>query len=98
MKGELLKLIDILGTITSAVSGVFAAMQKKLDLFGVIGIAFITAVGGGTLRDLLIGDLPVSWMRSMEYPVIIFSTAVATIFFRRVVKDFKATLFIFDSL
>ena len=52
MKFDLLRLIDILGTISFAVSGVFAAMQKKLDLFGVLVIAFITAAGGGTLRDI----------------------------------------------
>ncbi len=58
MKEELLSLIDILGTVTFAISGVFAAMQKRLDLFGILIISFITAIGGGTLRDMLIGDLP----------------------------------------
>ena len=55
--------IDILGTIAFAISGVLVAMDKKLDLFGVFIIAFVTAVGGGTLRDLLIGYTPVLWMR-----------------------------------
>lgn len=62
MKHEILKLIDILGTVAFSISGVFAAMQKRLDVFGVFIIAFITAIGGGTLRDIMIGDLPVSWM------------------------------------
>jgi uncharacterized membrane protein YeiH len=98
MKADLLSLIDILGTITFAISGVFAAMQKKLDLFGVLIIAFITAIGGGTLRDMLIGDLPVSWMRNMETPMIILASAVAAILFRNVIRNFQKTLFIFDSL
>ena len=55
--------IDILGTIAFAISGVLVAMEKKLDLFGVLIIAFVTAVGGGTLRDMLIGNTPVIWMR-----------------------------------
>src|SRR5581483_6096608 len=76
MKEDLLKLIDILGTITFAVSGVFAAMQKRLDIFGILIISFITATGGGTLRDMLIGDLPVSWMRGVETPIIILVSAV----------------------
>jgi uncharacterized membrane protein YeiH len=42
--------IDILGTVAFAISGVLVAMEKKLDLFGVLIIAFVTAVGGGTLR------------------------------------------------
>lgn len=98
MKFDLLRLIDILGTISFAVSGVFAAMQKKLDLFGVLVIAFITAAGGGTLRDMLLGDLPVSWMRNLIYPVLIIATTIVTILFRKIVGNFQATLLLFDSL
>lgn len=98
MKEDLLRLIDILGTITFAISGVFAAMEKKLDLFGILIIAFITAIGGGTLRDMLIGDLPVSWMRSIETPLIILASAAAAIIFKNVIRNFQITLFIFDSL
>ena len=98
MKHELLKLIDILGTVTFAISGVFAAMQKKLDFFGVLIIAFITAIGGGTLRDMMIGDLPVAWIRNINYSIIILITATIAIFFNNVIKNFRITLFIFDSL
>lgn len=98
MKEDLLRLIDILGTVTFAISGVFAAMEKKLDLFGILIIAFITAIGGGTLRDMLIGDLPVSWMRSMETPLIILASSAGAILFRNVIPNFQKTLFIFDSL
>ena len=55
--------IDILGTFSFAVSGAFAAMEKRLDPFGVLILAFITAIGGGTVRDLLIGDTPVTWLQ-----------------------------------
>jgi uncharacterized membrane protein YeiH len=98
MKEELLSLIDILGTITFAISGVFAAMQKRLDWFGISIIAFITAIGGGTLRDMLIGDLPVSWMRSTKTPLIILASVAAAILFGKVIRNFQQTLFIFDSL
>ncbi|HYC29064.1 MAG TPA: TRIC cation channel family protein, partial [Chitinophagaceae bacterium] len=50
MKYEIFNLIDILGTIAFAISGVSAAMQKRLDIFGILVIAFITALGGGTVR------------------------------------------------
>ena len=57
--------IDILGTIAFAISGVLVAFNKRMDLFGILIIAFVTAVGGGTLRDILIGETPVSWMKDM---------------------------------
>jgi uncharacterized membrane protein YeiH len=98
MKEDLLKLIDILGTITFAISGVFAAMQKRLDIFGILIISFITSIGGGTLRDILLGDLPVKWMRDIETPAIILVSAVCAILFRHIIKNFQQTLFIFDSL
>ena len=98
MKEDLLKLIDILGTITFAISGVFAAMQKRLDIFGILIISFITSIGGGTLRDILLGDLPVKWMRDIETPAIILVSAIAAILFRHIIKNFQQTLFIFDSL
>lgn len=90
--------IEILGTISFAISGSFAAMQKRLDPFGVLIIAFITSIGGGTVRDLLLGDTPVAWMRDVDYCLLILLTSVATIFFKGQIKKFKITLFLFDSL
>lgn len=98
MKYEFLKLIDILGTVTFAISGVSAAMQKKLDVFGILIIAFITALGGGTLRDMMTGDLPVSWMRNIDYSIIIFISAVVAMIFSNAIQKFPKLLFIFDSL
>lgn len=98
MKFDLLRLIDILGTISFAVSGVFAAMQKKLDLFGILVIAFITAVGGGTLRDMLLGDLPVNWMHNLVYPSLVVGATIITVLFRKFIDNFQATLLVFDSL
>lgn len=98
MHFEYFKLIDILGTIAFAVSGVYAAMEKRLDLFGVIIIAFVTAIGGGTIRDLMIGDLPVSWIRNINYTVIILATTALVIAFRSYIKNFQKTLLVFDSI
>lgn len=55
-----LNIIDILGTFAFAVAGAFSAMEKKLDPFGTLVIAFVTAIGGGTIRDILVGHFPVS--------------------------------------
>ena len=98
MKHEILNLIDILGTITFAISGVSAAMQKRLDIFGILVIAFITALGGGTVRDMLIGDLPVAWIRDIRYPVIITISTAAAIVFNRFLRNWQNTLLIFDAL
>ena len=98
MTYELLKLIDILGTIAFAVSGVFAAMQKKLDVFGILIIAFITAVGGGSLRDMMIGDLPVAWMKNISYFIIIILTSAVVIIFHKSIQNFQKTLLVFDSI
>ena len=77
-------------------SGSFAAMQKRLDPFGVLIIAFITSVGGGTVRDLLL-DVPVFWMHDLWMCSIIFITSVFSMIFKSVEKNFKVTLFLFDS-
>lgn len=98
MKYELLNLIDILGTVAFSVSGVYAAMQKKLDVFGVFIIAFITAIGGGTLRDIMIGDLPVSWIRTIHYSIIILISTIIAILFNKTINNFQKTLSVFDSL
>lgn len=92
------EIIEVIGTIAFSISGTFNAMQRKLDPFGVLIIAFVTAIGGGTVRDLLIGDTPVAWMRNMQTFLIILFTALATMFFKTHVQKMKITLFLFDSL
>lgn len=89
-------IIEVLGTISFAMSGSFAAMQKRLDPFGVLIIAFITSVGGGTVRDLLL-DLPVFWMHDLWMCSLIFVTAILAMIFKSVEKKFRVTLFMFDS-
>ena len=98
MPTHFLYIIDILGTISFAVSGAFLAMEKKLDPFGVLVLAFVTAIGGGTLRDMLIGNLPVSWLTNSTATIVIFSSAVVTMFFGRYLKHLTTTLFLFDAL
>ncbi len=95
---ELLKIIDIAGIAVFSISGVFAAMEKKLDVFGVFIIAFITALGGGTLRDVLIGQLPVSWMYNLNYGLIVLLSTLAAMFFSNIIGNYQKTLLTFDSL
>jgi uncharacterized membrane protein YeiH len=98
MPTNFLFIIDILGTFSFAVSGAFLAMQKRLDPFGVLVISFVTALGGGTLRDIMIGNTPVSWLRNETATIVIFSSAIVTMFFGRFLKQLTTTLFLFDAL
>ena len=91
-------LMDLLGTVAFAISGVLVAMEKRLDLFGVFIIAFVTAVGGGTLRDLLIGNTPVAWMLESTYIITIVGTVILAIIFREKLKYLRRSLFLFDTL
>ena len=90
--------IDILGTIAFAISGVLVAMDKKLDLFGVFIIAFVTAVGGGTLRDMLIGNTPVLWMQDSIYTFTILGAVIFAILFRERIRYLRKSLFLFDTI
>ncbi|MFK7812206.1 MAG: trimeric intracellular cation channel family protein [Maribacter sp.] len=90
--------IDILGTIAFAISGVLVAMEKKLDIFGVFIIAFVTAIGGGTLRDILIGNTPVVWMRDYNYLLVVLGAVLFAVLFVNKLKYLRKTLFLFDTI
>jgi uncharacterized membrane protein YeiH len=90
--------IDILGTIAFAISGVLVALNKRMDPFGILIIAFVTAVGGGTLRDILIGDTPVSWMKNMTYVYVIFGSTVFAVVFKNKIDYLRKSLLLFDTI
>ena len=91
-------ILDILGTIAFAISGALVAMNKKMDPFGVFVIAFVTAVGGGTLRDILIGRQPVIWMTDIMYVFLISTSVFFAILFRKKLKYLQKSLFLFDTI
>ena len=68
--------LEVLGTITFAVSGVMAAARASMDWLGALVLAIVVAVGGGTIRDLLLGHLPVSWLERPWPVVLAGATAV----------------------
>ncbi len=94
----LIYFVDLAGTFVFAVSGWLLAAKKQLDFFGASVIAFITAVGGGTLRDVLIGSTPVGWMQDLNYLFVIAAGMFAAAFFRRVFEKLRKTMFLFDSV
>ncbi|MFV7234691.1 MULTISPECIES: trimeric intracellular cation channel family protein [Flavobacterium] len=91
-------LLDIIGTMAFAMSGALTAMSKKLDPFGVFIIAFVTAVGGGTLRDIMIGRTPVGWMLDLKYVYVIIIGFVLAIIFRKKFDRLRTSLFLFDTI
>lgn len=90
--------IDIIGTMVFAISGALTAMEKKLDIFGVAAVAFITALGGGTLRDVLMGSTPVGWMNDLTYLAMIGGGLLISILFGRFVQKLRHTFFLFDTI
>jgi uncharacterized membrane protein YeiH len=91
-------LLDIIGTMAFAMSGALTAMNKKMDPFGVFIIAFVTAVGGGTLRDIMIGRTPVGWMLDLKYVYVIIIGFVLAIIFRKKFDRLRTSLFLFDTI
>lgn len=98
MELSLFNMLDLLGTVAFAISGALAAMNRKLDLFGIFIIAFVTSIGGGTLRDILIGQTPVMWMENTIYIYFIGAVTVLAIIFRNKIYYLKKSLFLFDTI
>lgn len=95
---DLLLVFDYIGTFVFAISGTLTAAEKRLDFFGATVIGFVTAVGGGTLRDMMLGDTPVAWMQNLNYFWLIIAGVAVTIIFRKRVMQLKRTLFLFDTI
>lgn len=95
---ELIYILDIIGTFAFAVSGALVASEKSFDMFGVLIIAFITAIGGGMIRDLLIDAHPINWIGDMNYLWTILIAVIVTFLFQTKIAPLGKTLFIFDTI
>lgn len=89
--------LDLAGVAVFAISGALAAGRKSLDLLGVVVIATVTAIGGGTLRDLLL-DRPVFWLDDPQFLYVITLSALATIAYVRVARPPEHALQLADAL
>jgi len=90
-------IIEFLGTIAFAISGIRLASAKRFDWFGALVIGFVTAVGGGTLRDLLL-DVPVFWMQASRYVWCTLFAFIVVLFFRKYLVHLNNTIFWFDCI
>ncbi len=90
-------IIELLGTIAFAISGIRLAAAKRFDWFGAYVVGLVTAIGGGTVRDVLL-DIPVFWMLSFRYLAVTGLALAAVIVFRQALVRGMRTLFIFDAI
>jgi len=90
--------LDMLGTFAFAISGAVAARQKRLDLFGVLSIAYIVACGGGIMRDVAIGAIPPAGLSDWRYLAVAVLASLLTIAFHPLVKRMTNPVQLFDAL
>ena len=95
---DIIYFFDLAGTFVFAISGALTAIQRKLDLFGASVIALVTALGGGTIRDLLIGRQPVGWLLDNNYLLIIAAGIGFSYIFGQGIQRLRRTLFLFDTI
>ncbi|MBS6017065.1 MAG: TRIC cation channel family protein, partial [Haemophilus parainfluenzae] len=74
----LLSVLYIIGITAEGITGALAAGREKMDIFGVIIIACVTAIGGGSVRDVLLGHYPLGWVKHPEYFIMVAGAAVLT--------------------
>ncbi|WP_293931513.1 trimeric intracellular cation channel family protein [Sphingobacterium sp. UBA6645] len=89
--------IDLLGTMVFAISGAMAANRKGIDVFGATFMGFVTAIGGGSLRDVFLNIRPV-WVEDGNYLIAIFVGVTISILFNKRLDSFARTLFLFDAI
>lgn len=95
---ELIVLVDLCGTFAFAVSGAFAAQESELDLFGVLAISYLTACGGGFIRDLSLGSLPPVAISDWRYLAVSALAAGLTLWARPLIERLKRPTVLFDAL
>lgn len=89
---------EIMGIIAFAVSGALTGIHKQLDIFGVLVLAITTALGGGVVRDVIIGNTPPLSFRDPTFFIIIILTTIGTCFTYRWLDKIKNTILIFDAI
>ena len=94
---EFINIIDYIGTFAFAISGIRLAAAKNFDWFGAYVVGFVTAVGGGTLRDLML-DVTPFWMEHVSYVIVTALALVFVLIFRKYVVRLANKFYIFDSV
>ncbi len=95
---NLLDLFDFIGTAVFAITGALAAGSKRMDIFGVVVLGGVTALGGGTLRDVILGAHPIFWIEDTSYLWVAALAAIVTFFSSRYWTLHQKTLLYADAL
>lgn len=93
-----LQVITYIGVFVFALTGALKARTYKMDIFGGLVVAFATAYGGGTIRDLLIGIRPVNWINDNVALILVFAGTAFTFLLKENVNRFKRTIFFTDAI
>lgn len=94
----ILYILDLLGTGVFAATGAMVAARRNLDVFGALVLAFATAVGGGTIRDVILGSTPVFWVKDPAYITVICLTTALTILGRKWWHRTRYVILLADAL
>lgn len=94
----LLTIIYIIAITAEAMTGALSAGRRSMDWFGVIIIACVTALGGGSVRDVLLGHYPLTWVKHPEYLVLTCFAALFTIFIAKWMRHLRSIFLLLDAL
>ncbi|MGA4507039.1 trimeric intracellular cation channel family protein [Propionibacteriaceae bacterium G1746] len=94
----LLTVLYVIGITAEAMTGALAAGREKMDLFGVVIIATVTAIGGGSVRDMLLGHYPLTWVRQPLYLVLVVVAAVVTVSIASLMRYFRSLFLALDAV
>ncbi|MFT4969634.1 MAG: putative membrane protein YeiH [Chitinophagales bacterium] len=91
-------ILDLVGVFVFAISGVLTAIDHDFDVVGAIIVGSVTAVGGGTLRDIMIGETPVAWMTDTNYLWVILTAVLVSYLFKSYITKLRKGMFFFDTI
>ena len=95
---DLLLVVYLVAITAEAMSGALAAGRRNMDIFGVAVIAFVTALGGGTIRDVILGNFPIGWTQHPEYVYLVILAGLATTLLARFMHHMKSVFLMLDAM